>query len=443
MSQAIAPYFVRILLGETLQNTFRSARELVRMGTFSEHNVYAYLQLDDAHSYLLAQSLKEFTRRYKSKLHIRVVPPPAPWAAQEAEKLDVHNRRDCADIAPFYGLQFNDPGKQPSQTQLDLAIRIAVAAAKADNEQALDGFLDAAKALWAGDENTLKSKAPSEVTDADALKVLDDNAKERDSTGHYLSGMLYYQGEWYWGIDRLYFLEDRLQDLGILKDASHKGSHILNLKGNKTLDKVTKTSVKKKPKVAVFYSIRSPYSYLAMPDIQRWEKDDRINFNFHLVKPMVLRGLPVPDVKRMYIARDTARRARSIGIPFGFICDPIRGGGVQNGLKVYPYARSQGKGSDFIWLFNKRSWSEGIDMGKDSNILQIAKDIGLDTDKVAELLKGDHSEADELTERNRQILFNELNLWGVPSFQVNDWHTWGQDRDWLVEHKICEAIEQA
>eukprot|EP00127_Corallochytrium_limacisporum_P002348 Clim_evm1s111 gene=Clim_evmTU1s111 len=441
--EPLRPYVASFVLGETFQNAHRFGRELLRMITLNEHRVYAYLQLDDAHSYLLAQSLKEFTKRYNVSLIIRIVPAPPQWAASQPEKLHNHNRRDCDDIAPFYCLQFDDPGRQPSQEHLALATRIAVAGVKGDCQDGLDSFLEAAKAMWTGDEATLKSRTPFDVTDTEAQKTLDENAKERDNAGHYFSGMLYYAGEWYWGIDRMYFLEDRLQDLGLLKDSSNKGLHILNLKGNKTLDMVSEKPGNKKVNVSVWYSIRSPYSYLAMPDIMRWEEDARTDLEFYLVKPMVLRGLPIPAKKSIYIAMDSARRGRSIGVPFGFSCDPVVGGGIENGLKVYPYTQSLGKGIEFIWTFSKRCFAEGINFGHEKHILQIAEEMGLDTDKVNELLRGDIAEADELTARNRKKLFSDLNLWGVPSFKVNDWHTWGQDRAWLAEHKICEAIEQA
>lgn len=39
----------------------------------------------------------------------------------------------------------------------------------------------------------------------------------RETLGHYSGAMLYYGGEWYWGIDRLHYLEARLETLGLLR----------------------------------------------------------------------------------------------------------------------------------------------------------------------------------------------------------------------------------
>ena len=36
----------------------------------------------------------------------------------------------------------------------------------------------------------------------------------RSKLGHYSGAMFYYEGEWYWGVDRLYHLEARLKSLG-------------------------------------------------------------------------------------------------------------------------------------------------------------------------------------------------------------------------------------
>ena len=53
--------------------------------------------------------------------------------------------------------------------------------------------------------------------------------------------------------------------------------------------------------------------------------------------PMVTRGMPLPNVKRMYIVRDAKREADRLGIPFGEICDPL-GTGVDNCIAIAHWA---------------------------------------------------------------------------------------------------------
>jgi 2-hydroxychromene-2-carboxylate isomerase len=43
----------------------------------------------------------------------------------------------------------------------------------------------------------------------------------------------------------------------------------------------------------------------------------------------------------------------------------------------------------------------------------------------------------DLAERNRQDLFNQ-GLWGVPSWKLGDFVTWGYDRRWMIE-KLLSA----
>ena len=76
---------------------------------------------------------------------------------------------------------------------------------------------------------------------------------------------------------------------------------------------------------------------------------------------MVMRSLPVPPSKRRYITLDAAREARRLGIPFGRIADPV-GRPVERGYSLLPWARTQGRGIDYVIAFmcdNIRRFAEG------------------------------------------------------------------------------------
>ena len=60
----------------------------------------------------------------------------------------------------------------------------------------------------------------------------------------------------------------------------------------------------------------------------------RLNFLF-AVLPMVMRGLPVPRPKRLYIVHDAAREARLHSTPFGRFNDPV-GRPTERGLAIIP-----------------------------------------------------------------------------------------------------------
>ena len=44
--------------------------------------------------------------------------------------------------------------------------------------------------------------------------MLEANQQRLVELGHYNSATLHYAGEWYWGVDRLPYLVDRLEELG-------------------------------------------------------------------------------------------------------------------------------------------------------------------------------------------------------------------------------------
>jgi hypothetical protein len=46
----------------------------------------------------------------------------------------------------------------------------------------------------------------------------------RERLGHYLGATFYFEGEWYWGIDRLHYLEERLSTAGLARAGAGAGA---------------------------------------------------------------------------------------------------------------------------------------------------------------------------------------------------------------------------
>jgi len=86
-----------------------------------------------------------------------------------------------------------------------------------------------------------------------------------------------------------------------------------------------------------FLSLRSPYTYIAME--RSFDLSHRLPVDLVLrpVLPMVMRGLPVPREKQLYIVLDTKREAEDAGVPFGRVCDPV-GRPVERCFSLYPCA---------------------------------------------------------------------------------------------------------
>ncbi|MBI1261745.1 MAG: hypothetical protein GC184_08470 [Rhizobiales bacterium] len=245
--------------------------------------------------------------------------------------------------------------------------------------------------------------------------------------------MFYFEGEWYWGIDRLHHLETRLQGMGL--DREPKGMPGIAPYRDIELGAVPTGGAK--PVIEVWFSFRSPYSYIHFPRIRKLARHYGADLKLRFILPMVMRGLPVPREKRLYITLDTKREADMVGIRYGTMVDPV-GPGAARALAVLHQAVKLGKGEEFAELGMQAPFADGIDLASDSGLYDVAKRAGLSKAEVKAAL-ADKSWQD-VVEENREALF-AAGLWGAPSFRVNGMPAhWGQDRLWALEADIRQVM---
>jgi 2-hydroxychromene-2-carboxylate isomerase len=400
----------------------RAKAEKARLASGRPHQVYYFHQVDDPYSHLLAQALPRFLARYQVELKPYVVSPPPDSAAPEREKLVAYSRVDAALLAQRHGLSFVDCGEQPAAPRVLQATQSLVAAI--ESGQFVEQTASVGQWLWGSDEPQLTSgqmDVQTHIAQADAL---------REKLGHYLGGMLYYEGEWYWGIDRLYHLEQRLQALG----AQTNGAIALLFPADDGLEHAK--PLNNPPDIDFFFSFRSPYSAIVAPRIFELGRRTGAKVNLRFVLPMVMRGLPVPKVKREYIVYDTAREAHVRGIPFGRLNDPV-GKPTERGLALIPFAEQHSKGQEFVLSYMQGVWAEGIDAGSDKGLRKIVERAGLRWEGAQVALQ--HEAWRERATANREELF-AAGLWGVPSFKVGNTVVWGQDRLWALTLPLCQGF---
>ena len=402
----------------------RARAERSRLRTAARHRLHYFHQVDDPYSALTAAILPRLLARYDIDIQAHVVGPPPDNAAPEREKLIAYSRRDAQLLAQHWGLEFRDKGRQPATPAVQRATARLVAAAEDGSFVALAGALSAA--LW---NSTLPDTVVALPTPASVLAHQRAADALRQRLGHYLGATFHYGGEWYWGIDRLHHLEQRLQELG----AQRKG--ITALMFAPAVDLQAPVAVSDPAPIDFYFSLRSPYSAIVAKRVFELGRLTGAPVRLRYVLPMVMRGLPVPADKRRYISQDAAREAFARGIPFGRLNDPV-GRPAERGLALIPFAEQAGKAQDYVLSFMHGVWAEGIDAGSERGLRIIAERAGLDWSAARAALKDDTWRV--VAEQNRAELFS-LGLWGVPSFRVRDVAVWGQDRLWAIEEELLKG----
>jgi 2-hydroxychromene-2-carboxylate isomerase len=193
--------------------------------------------------------------------------------------------------------------------------------------------------------------------------------------------------------------------------------------------------------VDVFWSFRSPYSYLATPDLLRLREDFKVTVKFRPVLPIAVRSkesLFTDDKRRVrYLMLDMVRRAEFLGMPFGIpFPDPVvQNMGTFEVAAEQPYifrltglgveAERRGKGLEFAFHVSALIWGGKPGWNEGDNLAIAAAKAGLN---LAEM-----DAAIALDDPIPQIEANQAALdlsghWGVPTLVFDGEPFFGQDR---------------
>lgn len=393
-----------------------------------------FLKVSDPYSYLLAVALPDLQRRFAVDIRCHLVqrlpaaamPEPALWQRNAVE--------DCRALAELYGIPFEPVGAFPDAD--------AVAELERELVTQLDGgglslvrLAERLGALWRGD-----GRAPGAVAGDESRRetmVLREYFSHSEGLlqrlGHYMSAMLYYEGEWYWGLDRLDHLERRLAGQGL---GRYPGSQVRYDRQNRDFCLLADArqlpdEVRNHP-LELFFSIRSPYSYLGLEKAAQFCHHYGLNLVVRPVLPMVMRGLPVPRNKTLYIFLDAKREAEKAGIPYGFVADPL-GEGVEACYQLFGYACEQERGLDYLLSVARGVYAEGVDIADPRGLRKLVERAGLDWAEARRQLG--NTTWTEWAQANLDALYG-MGFWGVPTFCLGDTQVWGQDRLWRIERHI-------
>ena len=430
MRPAVSRIVTSAITSRTRRDVSRGVAGLGRRLRGSAPVIDYFHQVDDPYSHIIAQLLAALAKRYGVVIRPWLVPAPEDSAAPERERLRAYALRDAPRLAAEYGLAFPGGAGQPGARATTLA-NTALSAALTKPDFA-EGAVAVGAALWSGDLAALEAAAGGAVRPEAVEAALTRGAAARKRLGHYLSAMLHFEGEWYWGVDRLNHLEERLAAMG--RDCA-VGTPPLAPFRDMQLGPVPVGGAP--ATIEVWFSFRSPYSWIAFPRVRRLAQHYGAKLQLRFILPMVMRGLPVPPVKRMYITLDTKREADRVDLPYGCIVDPV-GPGAARALAVLHHAIRLGCGEAFAELGMRAAFADGIALAEDKGLYDVARRAGLTDAQTAEALADESWRA--VAEANRTALF-DAGLWGAPTYRINGGPAhWGQDRLWALEQDLLRAM---
>jgi 2-hydroxychromene-2-carboxylate isomerase len=196
--------------------------------------------------------------------------------------------------------------------------------------------------------------------------------------------------------------------------------------------------------VDLFWSFRSPYSYLATARIVRLAAEYEIDLHVRPVLPIAVR-LPgffkqVNPLWPPYLLRDTMRIAQYHGIPYGWPRpDPIVQDFASREVAAeQPYiyrltrlgvdAVQRGRGLPFIDEVSQIIWNGTIVGWNDgTHLAGAAARAGLDLTEMDAAVGAEPSRYDAIIEQNQRAL-EAAGHWGVPTMVFEGEPFFGQDR---------------
>jgi 2-hydroxychromene-2-carboxylate isomerase len=389
--------------------------------------VHYFHQPDDPYSHLAVQKLDRLKAACDVIFQSHLVSRPAPEYLGSTDHFGDWARCDAASVAADYGVTFSPIVKTPTLEATKLADQSL--AAHLDQEDFARVATAIGELLWSG------QPIESQGTPGSGVLAVDKGNALRRSLGHYQGAMFYFDGEWFWGVDRIRLLEQRLIAEGYSRDGDAlcvPEPMAEDSQGKNASDVL----------LEYFPSLRSPYTAIGHQRVLSLVARSGVTVQVRPVMPMLMRGIPAPREKQRYIMSDAGREGRAHNCPFGRIVDPF-GKPVKRAFALFAGAAALHREMEFVTAYLSAAWFDGVDITTEKGLRQVAANAGFEWHALLKATQNTNWEA---------ILADNLNtmlddsLWGVPSFRVSGGNAdhayacWGQDRIWRVESEISRRL---
>ena len=412
----------------------RQKREKIRVSENRSHKVLYYHQVDDPYSILVLPVLEKLKSCYQVDLECILVGSPPEQTVPEPSMYKIHCLNDVRNIAPWYG-QDKKILNYPLKNEIDLANKIL---SNCEQPNFIQTALDLMDILWLEESKSLEKIYKENFNSINEINTkIEIGNKFRKGNGYYSSSSFYYEGESYWGVDRLNHLENRLIDLGLNKKDTDE--YIISRKSNNNYP----SNQTNKLNLTIYPSLNSPYTFICFPRVRNIIEKYPVNIITKPVLPMLMRGMHIPRYKGKYILSDAAREGRINNIFINKIYSPL-GKPAELAYSLFPIINAHNKGFSYIEKLTIASFHNGINIGNKAFLKKIVRELDLSWNEIKNDL-GKRKWKKVLDENLNEMY--EGNCWGVPSFRITDekhenpFYQWGQDRLWLIEEEVKKRLD--
>jgi len=196
--------------------------------------------------------------------------------------------------------------------------------------------------------------------------------------------------------------------------------------------------------IDLFWSFRSPYSYLATPRLVALEREYDLTIRVRPVYPLAVRAAEffsqVNPLWIPYLMRDTYRLSQMLGLPYRWprpdpvVVDPTTRAATPNQPYIHRLTRlgcaaaEAGHGLAFLEEVSRVIWSGEIDHWHEGDHLaKAAARAGLDLAELDAKISAEPDKYEAIIQAN-QTAHREAGHWGVPTMAFEGEPFFGQDR---------------
>jgi 2-hydroxychromene-2-carboxylate isomerase len=196
--------------------------------------------------------------------------------------------------------------------------------------------------------------------------------------------------------------------------------------------------------VDLFWSFRSPYSYLATPRLMELERDYDLTINVRPVYPLAVRsGSFFTSVNPQwipYLLRDTFRLSEMLGMPYRWprpdpvVVDPSTRAATPNQPYIHRLTRlgcaaaEIGRGLPFLDEVSRTIWSgEIVNWHEGDHLAEAAARAGVNLSELDAKIVAEPDKYEAIIQENQKA-HEAAGHWGVPTMVFEGEPFFGQDR---------------